>query len=243
MKFFVGLHHPCDAQHFDRCLISANTLRTRRKPFEVGEWILDSGGFNEVLKNGTYELAPEAYAELIRRLSPFGKLLTAVSQDYMCSEAVLVRTGLSVHEHQRLTIERFDALRALDTNGVPIMPVLQGVLPAHYASHAVEYGDRLQHGAWVGVGSVVHRQRNVGLISAILAAVLRMRPDLKLHAFGLKTTSLAYGSVRDKLYSGDSISWSWEARKQGRNANDWKEAAAFARRIETMYVQKQLVQL
>jgi hypothetical protein len=40
---------------------------------------------------------------------------------------------LTVADHQRLTIERYDALLAEDT-GVYIMPVLQGYSPAEYKS-------------------------------------------------------------------------------------------------------------
>lgn len=37
--------------------------------------------------------------------------------------------------------------------------------------------------------------------------------------------------MRRLLYSADSMAWSYSARKQGRNANDWREAAEFARRV------------
>lgn len=32
MNFYVGLHQPADAQHFDLCCISINRLRGRKKP-------------------------------------------------------------------------------------------------------------------------------------------------------------------------------------------------------------------
>jgi hypothetical protein len=36
------------------------------------------------------------------------------------------------------------------------------------------------------------------------------------------------------------MAWSFAARKQGRNANDWREARAFLSGIETMPVQATL---
>jgi hypothetical protein len=57
---------------------------------------------------------------------------------------MLAKTGLTVADHQRLTIERYDALLACDVAGVRIMPVLQGYAPADYAEHVRAYGDRLK---------------------------------------------------------------------------------------------------
>lgn len=37
-----------------------------------------------------------------------------------------------------------------------------------------------------------------------------------------------HAGVREFLYSADSMAWSFAARKQGRSANDWREAARFA---------------
>jgi hypothetical protein len=131
-----------------------------------------------------------------------------------------------VADHQRLTIERYDALLAEDT-GVYIMPVLQGYSPSEYISHIRQYGDRLKPGMWVGVGSVCKRNTNIMAIWMVLDAIKDERPDLRLHGFGLKKTSLQETIIRDLLYSADSMAWSFAARREGRNANDWREAKAF----------------
>ncbi len=47
MRFFTGLHQPSDAMHFDSAFISVNRLRSRKGPFVVGDWIMDSGAFTE----------------------------------------------------------------------------------------------------------------------------------------------------------------------------------------------------
>lgn len=229
----MGLHHPSDAKHFDDAFISVNTIRNRKGPFPVRDWIMDSGAFTTIMKHGGYPQPVSEYAEQIRRWKANGNLLAAVSQDYMCEKHMLERTGLTIAEHQRLTIERYDALVAEDT-GVYIMPVLQGYSPAEYKAHIRAYGERLKPGALVGVGSVCKRNSNVMAIWMVLDAIKDkdMRPDLRLHGFGLKTTSLSEPIIRDLLYSADSMAWSFAARREGRNANDWREARDFIQRIQ-----------
>lgn len=170
------------------------------------------------------------YAAQICYWKQFGTLLAAVTQDYMCEPFMVKRTGLSVRIHQQLTIEKYDALQRLET-GVYIMPVIQGYAPQEYMEHVDAYGDRLKPGMWVGVGSVCKRNGNPKKILEVLRAIHSIRPDLKLHGFGLKTTALRDPEVRNELESADSMAWSFAARKEGRNANDWREAMAFKQRI------------
>jgi hypothetical protein len=42
------------------------------------------------------------------------------------------------------------------------------------------------------------------------------------------------------LHSADSMAWSFAARKQGRNANDWREAVRWTQNIESRPVQHML---
>lgn len=227
MRFFVGLHQPSDALHFAAAFISIHRIRNRKAALRIADWILDSGAFSTILMHGGYPEPVEVYAEQIRRWKGNGNLLAAVSQDYMCEPAMLERTGLTVADHQRLTIERYDALLRCET-GCYIMPVLQGYAPEEYVSHIRQYGDRLAPGAWVGVGSVCKRNSSPEKILDVLLAIKRERPDLRLHGFGLKLTALANGIIRQLLETADSMAWSFAARKQGRNANDWRNAALFA---------------
>jgi len=230
MRFFVGLHQPSDARHFAAAFISVHRLENRKSGFEVRDWIMDSGAFTTVSKHGGYPTSVREYADQIRRWKSNGNLLAAVAQDFMCEDQVVARTGLSVAEHQRLTIERYDALLAENT-GVYIIPVLQGRTYADYCRHLEQYGDRLKEGAWVGVGSVCKRNRDPMAIYMVLHGITGHRPDLRLHGFGVKTTSLQWGAVREMFYSADSMAWSSAARLEGRNANDWREARAFEDRI------------
>ena len=237
-RFFLGLHQPCDAWKIPEwaAFISVNRLRRRKGGFKVGDWIMDSGAFTELKKYGRYRHSVEEYACQVKRWSRNGNLLAAVTQDYMCEEFMLQRTGLTVEDHQRLTIERYDGLVRCNT-GVYIMPVLQGYDPQDYVRHLRAYGDRLKPGMWVGVGSVCKRNGNIAAIEAVLLAINKERPDLRLHGFGLKTTALSSGLVQELLATADSMAWSFHARMNGRDGNSWKEARAWAERMASRPLQ------
>lgn len=243
MRFYVGLHQPSDAQHFDRCMVSARRVRRfrrgrwclRRCRIPCREVFLDSGAFKIIEKYGCYPEPPQVYAGVIQHAAQLCGLVAASTEDYMCEPYILDITGLTVADHQRLTIERYDTLRALVPH-VYILPVLQGYRSAEYVQHITDYGERLPLGAWVGVGSVCKRNGRIDEIERVLVAIKAARPDLRLHGFGVKTTALESDIVRDCLYSADSVAWSLAARKQGRNQNDWREAMQFYQRIVSQRV-------
>jgi hypothetical protein len=116
------------------------------------------------------------------------------------------------------------------------MPVLQGYAPHEYVDHLRQYDDRLAHGAWVGVGSVCKRNGNPRAIEEVLAAIKTERPDLRLHGFGLKMTALRSPVVRALLHTADSMAWSYAARMRGGDANSWREAQAWTKRITDLFV-------
>lgn len=241
LKFYVGLDRPGDAKYFDRAFLSINSMRDRRGELSCPDWILDSAAFQEIERFGHYRLPPGEYAREINRLGAINRgLAAAVSQDWMCESFILDKTGLSIADHQRLTIERYDELLR-QVKAVYLMPVLQGYSPRTYVEHIQQYGERLCPGAYVGVGSLCKRNGNAAKIEDVLLAIKRTRPDLRLHGFGVKTTALYSGVVRSLLYSADSMAWSFAARKQGRNAHDWREAKSFERRIALMPVQEGFV--
>ncbi|MGF1987890.1 MAG: DUF7221 family queuine tRNA-ribosyltransferase-like protein [Nostoc sp. ZfuVER08] len=194
-------------------MVSVNSLRDRVSDFICGDWILDSGAFTEVARHGGYRHGVEQYYWQIKRWSTCGNLLIAVAQDWMCESFALERTGLTVEEHQRLTVERYDQLMKLKPS-VEIMPVLQGYRISDYIKHLSDYGTRLAPGAWVGVGSVCRRNGNPGEVADILRTVKLIRPDLRLHGFGLKILALENAEVRLLLFSTDSMAWSYPRRFQ-----------------------------
>jgi len=123
--FYIGLHHPSDACHFERACISINCLKTRKKPL-CARLLIDSGAFTEVVRHGGYRSDVADYArQLLRLAGGIAEIDAAVAQDYMCEDIALQSTGLTIADHQRLTIERYD--RLIDEElPCPIMPVLQG---------------------------------------------------------------------------------------------------------------------
>lgn len=190
MRFYIGLHMVNHVQRFDRAFVSVNRLRDRKSDFQANDWIMDSGAFTEISTHGHYRHDVAEYAAQIRRWKGCGTMICAVAQDWMCEPHIVARTGLTVAEHQRLTIERYDAL--LDCDPGPVMPVLQGFAPDDYRRHIDAYAARLGDGAYVGVGSVCKRNSKPSAILGVLDAIHRSRPDLRLHGFGLKMTALMY---------------------------------------------------
>jgi hypothetical protein len=117
-------------------------------------------------------------------------------------------------------------------------PFSRATGPEENVSHLHQYGDRLRVGTWVGVGSVCKRNSKPEQIEAILKAINRERPDLRCHGFGLKVTALGNKVVRGLLWSADSMAWSFAARWQGRNPNDWREARAFVEKMANLPEQR-----
>lgn len=191
LHFYPGLHQPHDAVNFDRACISIHRLERRRKPVRCADVMVDSGAFTKLAKHGCYPEPVEVYARQLHRLHTQGvvQITVAAAQDYMCEAFMLAKTGLTIAEHQRLTVERYDALLSALSElfggsiPFPVMPVLQGFGIADYLRHVEMYGDRLKPGMWVGVGSVCKRQGNVAVIEDLLLAIKEVRPDLRLHGF------------------------------------------------------------
>ena len=261
MLFFIGWHQPCNGASgcgdFPRAMISVNRLVKRKSAFAVQDWILDSGAFTRLLK-GHGHLSVDQYADEIIRWNGNGNLVAAVAQDYLCDPAILAATGLTIPDHQRLTIERYDDLlcalaeksctQSLDKAysdcfddfhvsdetrlAIPyIMPVLQGYEPQDYVDHIRQYGDRLAHGAWVGVGSICGRSGNPGQIESVLMAIHAKRPDLKLHGFGIKKVALSSSIVWDILHSADSMAHCAASWREGKNQNDPVNAIEYFRKL------------
>lgn len=238
MRFFIGLHQPSDVKHFDKpehqACINWGRLADRRSHIGDCKIILDSRAFSEIFAYGHYRHSVKHHAKMIRHACSIANVEIAVAQDFMCEDVILEKTGLTVWDHQNMTIARYDELMAEDLP-CPVMPVLQGFSPAEYVRHIEMYGDRLKPGAWVGVGSVCKRNATPMSVFMVLTAINFFRPDLNLHGFGLKVTALEMPEIWKMLYSADSTGWSAAARLEGRNQNDWREAMAYAKRVQTMH--------
>lgn len=160
---------------------------------------------------GRWTVDAHDYAKEVRLFrDEIGRLEWAAPQDWMCEPAVRVKTGLSVEDHQRRTIDNLLELRAIAPD-LPFVPVLQGWSFGDYMEHVEAYasaGVDLTREPLVGVGTVCRRQGTLG-VSNILAVL--HSEGLKLHGFGYKREGL----LRDAKYlaSADSLAWSINARR------------------------------
>jgi hypothetical protein len=234
-KFYIGWHQinagNSGTMHFDRCLISANRLLTRRAKFPIKHWILDNGGFSRFLTHGCH-LPVDTYCDIVERWHHNGSLDAVVTQDWLCTDSILKTTGLSILAHQQLTIDRYDLLLKL-LPSVYLMPVLQGRKASDYVRHLEHYAYRLAIGQWVGVGSIARLAP--AQIGSILLAIKSVRPDLKIHGFGVKYRALKCSFIWDLLYSADSQSHGLtggSGKLKYLNSNDPLSALSYARSIQ-----------
>lgn len=187
--FFLGTHHASWLTRTDVPLfISRRSLENRATlPRARGRWTLDSGGFTELSLHGRWTISPRRYADLVgRAATETGGLAWAAIQDWMCEEPILRRTGRSVADHQRATIESWLELKSIAPE-LPWAPVLQGWTRGDYLDHLEGWaraGIELAKLPVVGVGTVCRRQHTLraSLLLDELASL-----GLRLHAFGFKT--------------------------------------------------------
>ena len=213
MKFWMGTHMLSHIERTDVPLfISFRQLRKRKKkPFKQhGEIAIDSGGFTELNLYGEWKTTPEEYVNELKRIQELGLTFSWASpQDWMVEPFMLEKTGLSIEEHQKRTVENLIKLRSL-TNEIHFIPVLQGQTIEDYFAHFEMYeiaNFDLRNEKLVGVGSVCRRESTdeIGSIMKALAS-----KGLKLHGFGVKKGGIEkYG---DLLSSSDSLAWSFNGR-------------------------------
>jgi hypothetical protein len=220
MRFYLGTHEPTWLNHSHVPLfVSAVRLRERCKvklPKARVPWALDSGGFSVLNKWGHYPTTNAEYAAEVRRWSErIGNMDWAAVQDWMCEPVVLAKTGLTVADHQRLTVESYAELKRLAPD-LPWLPVLQGYTRDEYFRCLEMYeraGFDLRRTLSVGIGSVCRRQD-----TAEAEAIVRELAGLGLlvHGFGFKTEGVE--RCKDVLASADSLAWSDGARRDASRA-------------------------
>lgn len=211
--FYTGAPDPGWLARSPRPLcVSFGRLRSRtRLPAAVCDWVLDSRGFNEIRQHGRWTIEPAAYAHQVQRYRhDIGRLRWAATQDWVCEPDQVVRTGLTVAEHQQRTVDSYLILRDLAPD-VPWLPVVQGWTRGSYrrcvALYAAAGVDLAQLPA-VGIGSVCTRPSALSV--ALIVDELWATGLLNLHGFGVTIKALSL--VGGRLISADSQSWSATAR-------------------------------
>ena len=237
MIFYIGYPESSGIKHFDYAMLSYNRIRNRKSYFSPSKkgWMLDSGAFTEISTHGHYRHSAEKYADDINKFSIIKNLDCAVSQDYMCEPFILEKTGLTVLQHQELTIQRYDIIRSIVQDHVHVMPVLQGYLLEDYIQHIDMYGDRLKNNMLVGVGSVCKRNTDPVVIEEIVKKILYTKPTIRLHGFGVKITALKNKTIWESFYSTDSAAWAFQLRIENRSVNSVEEAHAYAAKINSLH--------
>lgn len=218
MIFFLGVPEPSWLARSDvPMMVSHNRLRRVRRTFPraAGPWVLDSGAFTSVSKLGHHVDTPRAYAGAVRTYrDEVGNLIWAATQDWMCEEHVLARTGLTQQEHMLRTIESFIELSSIAPD-LPWLPTLQG----NWEEHLVWWdkaGIDLRKWPTVGMGSICRLQA----VASVRETVRALAQDygLRLHGYGVKKTGLILSMSRD-FVSTDSMAWSYAAKRGGRRAS------------------------
>jgi hypothetical protein len=230
----IGAHHPewLALSEAPLC-VSVASLRDRiftgkrRAPVPRAKvpWICDSAGFTEISTYGRWRWSAKEHADLVTRAAEeIGTMAWASPQDWMCEPWVVKGgsffergrrvkfpgTGLTVKDHQRLTVDNLLELRAL-APAIRWTPVLQGWSLGEYLD-CLELYDRagvvLRAEPVVGIGSVCRRQGTI--MASLTIAHLAETEHLKLHGFGFKVSGLL--ASWQHLVSADSMAWSLEAR-------------------------------
>ncbi len=211
--FYLGTHEASWLRKTDAPLfISRRRLaKLNRLPRARGPVGIDSGGFTELSMYGEWTVSVKQYVEEVRRfVDCIGNIQFAAQQDWMTEEVILKKTGLTVEDHQRKTLENYlDLINAAPE--LPWAPVIQGWTWGDYMRHAEAYqkaGIDLSKPPVVGVGSICRRQATLR-IGTILACLQDTRA--KLHCFGMKTRGLPLNQKH--IGSSDSLAWSFRARR------------------------------
>lgn len=218
MRFFLGTHQAGWLARADVAVpmfVSHVRLRARKTlPRAVTSWALDSGGFSEVAVHGADAFAegPGSYVAAVRRYrDEVGQLAWAAPQDWMCEPFMTAKTGLTVAQHQRRTVDNYLTLRELDPQ-LPFIPVLQGWAHDDYLRCADLYGRAgvdLAAEPLVGLGSVCRRNRTGEVANLVMTLA---DAGLAIHAFGAKGDGAV--AIAAHAASCDSMAWSYWARRE-----------------------------
>lgn len=136
-------------------------------------WALDSGGFKELDIHGRYTFTADQYVRAVRRYdAEIGGLEWAAQMDMMCEPQQVAKTGLTVRDHLRMTVDNYEELHSLwwdyqdaedgyanerSSEFCPIKPVIQGwTLAERLACIDLfeERGIHLDDQLVVGLGSI-----------------------------------------------------------------------------------------
>lgn len=235
MRYYTGIGHPYHLKHSPVPVFIAITtlMRYAAEWREQGDtwpvqsfgarWAGDCGAYAALMLARDSDAHPwsmdyrsyaSTWATLVGKISHdypgLGPDFIAI-QDWPCEPSVRARTGMTVRQHQDLTLESFGMLIG-EIEHLPWLPVLQGWELEEYLEHFEMYraaGVDLADGRLVGIGSVCRRGSQKG-IARIIRGLAPL--GIRMHAFGLSINGLR--EVGHLLASSDSTAWSKTAREE-----------------------------
>lgn len=223
LDYYVGVGEPSWLNRPDGVpkFVSASRFaryRTGAERWPVGaqvRYALDSGAY--IALNGANKEVPwfaddDTYGGMVARFldnSGYPADFCA-PRDMPCEPNVRKITGLSVRDHQELTLDSYLWL-SREFPWLPWAPVLQGWEASDYPVHVRMYEDAgvdLAAAHRVGIGSICRR----GHLPAIVDVIEQFAESgYRMHGFGVKTTALPV--IGHLLASADSMAWSFHARR------------------------------
>lgn len=218
-RFYLGTNMPCWLWRGNAgkvpLFVSAGRLREYKKKGKgkksIAKWALDSGGFTELRRYGTWKTSAKQYAQEVEEWHALiGNMEWAAIQDWMCEPDCIKITGKDIKYHQAKTIESYVTLKEL-APAMPWIPILQGYTLDDFLCHVNDYLSQnidLVTLPLVGLGSVCRRQSTKDTEELVNTL---SKLGLRLHGFGVKTSGLKQYS--GLIESADSMSWSYNARR------------------------------
>jgi hypothetical protein len=221
MKFYLGTSEVSwlarsETARVPLCVARPRLAQRKSLPHRPAAWarpVYDSGGYNELVKHGGWSITPRQYlAEVRRFIDQIGTPDWVAPMDWICVPEALESTGLTVADHQRLTLNNYLTLRLMD-DSIPWLAPIQGHLESDFHRHADAYeraGVELTVPAVrAGVGGLATRQHT---IKAALILDGLARRGVRPHAFGFKVTGLL--ACASTVASSDSMAWVTQAKHE-----------------------------
>ena len=137
----------------------------------------------------------------------------------MCEPFVLRITGLSVADHQRLTIARYDAAGA-GAGPRPRPAGGAGLPPEHYAAHVAAYGERLRPGCGSASGRCAKRNGRASEMAAVLRGQVQAARPAAPRVWGERRRSERRGARPAAQRGQHGVEL--PGAQAGRDANDWR---------------------
>jgi len=214
MDFYLGTHMVNWAPMVDIPLFVSRVRYLDRVsiPEMRAEGVEDGGGYSQLMLHNRWSVSDDVYAEQMRRSSRGLKRVRWMPpRDWMCEPWMVRKTGLTIEEHQRRTVESYCYL-IREHSDLPWIPVIQGYYLDDYLRCWEMYdhaGVDLAKCAIVGVGTLCRRQDTK---EAEIIINRLFEDGLTMHGFGFKKDGLRRCGAM--LKSADSMAWSFGARRQ-----------------------------